>query len=265
MLKPVVPNKYRVESLVGTGSAANVYRAVLVETGEVFAIKQLHQRLVRHAAPLQRFHREARLMASLDHPQVLRCLDQDLDSRSPWFATAFCPGGSVADQLVRSTLRSHQLLEYVLEILDALAYLHANGIVHRDVKPENILIDQDGAAKLADFGISRSSLHPLMVEEDILGTPSFSAPEQLQNAMNASSVSDLYGLGATLYVCSLRKTAIPLLIPHQRESSIDGLPPLLRPVVRRATALSPSDRYPSAAAMADDVADLIDRWDGGLL
>ncbi len=265
MLKPAFPDYYKVNALVGTGAAANVFRAVHAESGEVFAIKQLHRPLVGQPLPFHRFCREARLMASLDHPQILRCVDHDLDCKRPWFAMPYCPGGSIADQLVRSTLQSQHLLEYVLETLDALEYLHKCGIVHRDVKPENILIDRHGTAQLADFGISRSPFRSSTVEEDTLGTPSFSAPEQLQDSMSASSVSDLYGLGATLYVCTLRKTAIPLLIPHEREARIDELPPPLRPIVRRATALSPSDRYPAAAAMADDIADLMEYWDGGLL
>jgi serine/threonine-protein kinase len=265
VLKHAIPDHYKVDTLVGTGSAAHVYKAVHVESGKLLAIKQLHRRLVGKPHPFQRFCREALLMASLDHPQVLRCVDRNLDCKRPWFAMPYCPGGSIADQLVRSTLRSRQLLEYVLETLDALAYLHELGIVHRDVKPENILIDRHGTAQLADFGISRSPSQPSLVEEDTLGTPSFSAPEQLQNSKSASSVSDLYGLGATLYVCTLRKTAIPLLIPHEREARLDELPPPLRPIVRRATALVPSDRYPTAAAMADDIADLMECWDGGLL
>lgn len=265
MLKPVIPDRYKADVLVGTGSAANVYRAVHVETGAVVAIKQLHSRLVARQEPLSRFCREAELMALLDHSQILRCVDHDLTCKQPWFAMPYCPGGSIADQLVRSSLRSQCLLEYVLETLDALDYIHGRGIVHRDVKPENILIDDNGTAQLADFGISHSPFHQPTLESDTLGTPSFSAPEQLKDARNASSVSDLYGLGATLYVCTLRKTAIPLLIPHEREGRIDELPPLMRPIVRRATALSPAARYPTAAAMADDVADLMERWDGGLL
>lgn len=260
VLKPVLPDHYTELSLVGTGSAANVYRGIDTRSGEEVAVKQLHHRLTKRTEAVRRFHREAALLESLDHPQVLALLEMDLSVPRPWFATEYCQEGSLADQVVRSSLRTVALVEHVLEILDALDYIHDLDVVHRDVKPENILVDRYGIAKLADFGIARSPFHTISMDGCQMGTPSFCAPEQLRDPQLATHRSDLYAMGATLYVCQQRRTAIPLLIERERERCIEQLPPALRGVIRQATALRPENRYASAAAMAEDLALVLETW-----
>lgn len=222
------------------------------------ALKQLHAHLADQGEAHQRFLVEVDLLSQLDHPSILPVLDCDLEAEAPWFTAHFCEQGSIADRVVRSVVPTFDLVELALEVLDALAYIHEQGIVHRDVKPENILIDEAGLARLADFGIARSPLRAGTMVGDRLGTPSFCAPEQLEDPQLATERSDLYGVGSTLYVCQQRKTGLPLLIERQRESCIQGLPPLLRPVVRKATALDPAERYASANEMAYDLADVLD-------
>jgi serine/threonine protein kinase len=253
-----IDSRYSDLTMIGTGAAAHVYRALDTVSGVHVAVKQLHRQLADNGEHHIRFMVEADILMSLDHPQVLALLDHDLDAPQPWFVTELCEGGSIADRVVRSVVPTAELIEHVLETLDALQYIHSRDIIHRDVKPENILVDSQGSARLCDFGIARSPLRDSRAVGDVMGTPAFCSPEQLEDPHSATERSDIYAVGATLYVCQQRQSGLPLLMEDQRDSCIGRLPDGLSQVVRRATALKPGDRYPSVFDMALDLADVLD-------
>ena len=236
-----------------------VYKAYDPELDRVVAVKRLHRRRAGDTETRSRFEREVLLMRQLDHPALLPILDFDLKPAQPWFATDLCSKGSLADIVVRRAVSTAELLIYALEVLDALSHIHAAGIVHRDIKPENILIDEHDAARLGDFGIAHSPFHNDTQVGSRLGTPSFSSPEQNKDPTLTTPRSDLYGVGAMLYVCQQRRTPVPLLLSRTRRDALERLPTTIRAIVRRATALDPDLRYESAEAMADDVAYALER------
>jgi hypothetical protein len=202
----VLANRYRIESVLGAGGMATVYRATDLRLDRQVALKVLVANLSADAQFAARFDREARAMASFSHPNVAAVYDVEpgdpTTGREPFYVMEFCAGGSLADRLRASgRLPPAALVPMVVAISDALAELHRRGIIHRDVKPANILFTDD-RPKLADFGIARSEgpsdRPPLTLPGATLGTLPYLAPELLLGHP-PSPASDVYALGVTIF------------------------------------------------------------------
>ncbi len=193
---------YELLAVLGEGGAGTVYRARDRRSGQVVALKVLSAALARNPLMLKRFEREFELASALDHPNIVRALHHGCSSGTPYLVMELVPGESVGARLEREgPLPEAEAVGIVLQACEGLRYAHERGLIHRDVKPDNILVTPDGQVKLADLGLSKQ----LDAEADLtrtgggLGTPHFMAPEQFRNAKNADARCDVYSLGATLY------------------------------------------------------------------
>ena|SRR5688572_7349375 len=224
-------DRYLVEQTLGTGAMGTVVLAHDLVLDRRVAVKVLADNLAAHDAFRQRFLREARLAARLCHPNIVQVFDAGENGR-PYLVMEYVEGETVADRLARPTgFSHHELLTLAADLSAGLAHAHAMGIVHRDVKPHNVLLGPDGVAKLTDFGIARAREdHGLTEIGTVLGTPQFMAPEQAAGAP-AGPPADVFGLGAVL-----------------RHVAGDSLPDGLQQLVDAALAPDPADR-PSAAEL----------------
>jgi serine/threonine protein kinase len=253
-------DRFRLLSVIGEGGTARVYRAKDTRTGDTVAVKVLRKGLLHIKECVSRFKMEAELLARFEHPNILPMIARGKSADgAPWFATTYASRGSLADRMVREGLIPRQeLLEHVEEVLDALNYLHKQGIVHRDIKPENILFDEHDIAMLCDFGIALAPERRATILGDRMGTPSFMPPEQYTDPSSVTATADLFGVGVTLFVGLTGQTGMVLLVDHLREEALAGLPSSLRDIVDRATRTRPEERYSSAWLMALDLADVLE-------
>jgi serine/threonine-protein kinase len=261
--------RYRIQSTLGTGGMAVVYRAEDAILGRTVALKTLHLRYAEVPSFRRRFGQEARAMACLDHENILKVYDISQDGEVP-FIVAECVAGRDIGTLLRGH-RGGRLNELftrrmAAQLLRALSYAHRHGVIHRDVKPSNILVTAGGTVKVADFGIAR------IVEEDgveagepgeIVGSARYMSPEQLMGK-EATPRSDVYSVGVLLYHCltgeppfsgNVRSLAWqhvhgPPTPPRQLNEKIS---PHMEALILKALAKNPDDRYASAAAMLDDL------------
>jgi serine/threonine protein kinase len=253
-------DRFRLQTAIGEGGTARVFRALDTQTGRSVAIKVLREQLLDDPECLARFQMEADLLQKLDHPNLLPVIEVGTTTEGlPWFATAFAARGSLADQMVRhGVLQSEDLMRYTVEVLECLHYLHGLEIVHRDVKPENILVDDDDVAMLCDLGIARAPSRRATMVGDRMGTPSFMPPEQYDDPSSVTVTADLFGLGVTMFVGLTGQTGMVLLVEHLRPKALAALPQAVRSIVDRATRSRPEERYQSAWAMSLDVADALE-------
>jgi serine/threonine-protein kinase len=202
----VLAGRYRVDAVLGAGGMATVYRATDLRLEREVAVKVLVPNLARDPSFAERFDREARLLASVNHPSIAEVFDVepgDLEAgREPFYVMELCNGGSLADRIERSgRLDPGELVPLILAVAAGLGELHANGLVHRDVKPANILFT-GGRPKLADFGLARGDSRPgyptLTEAGTAIGTPAYMAPE-LVSGGRATFASDVYALAATTF------------------------------------------------------------------
>ncbi len=201
----VLAGRYRIEALLGSGGMATVHRATDLRLGRAVAVKVLLPHLAQEGDLVERFDREARALAAVDHPAVVAIHDVEpgdpTTGREPFFVMELCDGGSLAERMAAAgPLPPDEVVLLATRIAEGLAALHARGIVHRDVKPHNILLSATGP-KLADFGIARfdSSLErALTATGSALATLGYAAPEILAGAA-ATAASDVYGLGGVVY------------------------------------------------------------------
>jgi len=256
----LLDDRFRIGTAIGEGGTARVFRAVDLRTGELVAVKVLRYFLMDSEENVARFELEADLLGRFEHPNILPLIARGkLPGGIPWFASTFAAQGSLADRMLRhGRLTAHSLLGYVAEILDALHYLHQQGIVHRDVKPENILIDSDDVAMLCDFGIALSPTRRATMAGDRIGTPSFMPPEQYADPRSVTPQADLFGAGVTLFVGLTGHTGMMLLVDHLRTGALASLPPGVSKIVDKATSLRVEDRYQTAWEMSLDVADALE-------
>ena len=209
---------------------------------------------------LERFRREVRAAGQRQHPNIVTVFDYGEENGSPFFVMEYVEGESLAERIKRSAgpLSPDEAVAIVAQVLNALDFAHANGIVHRDIKPSNILVTSDGGVKVADFGIARFENSDLTGAGDILGTPSYMAPEQL-GGQAADYRSDLFAVGAVLFQAltgvkpfrgnNLFETLVKMETggPEDIRALNPAVSPALKAVVEKSLAFDPAARYASAA------------------
>src|SRR6266496_778829 len=276
---------YEVQSPLGAGGMGEVYRAVDTRLDRIVAIKILPEHLSQSPEAKQRFDREARAISSLNHPNICTLHDVGHQNGTDYLVMEFLEGETLADRLIKSPLPIAQLLKYGADICEGLDRAHRNGVVHRDLKPGNIMLTRTGA-KLMDFGlaketptmaaVSSSSLtmevttpvatHPLTGQGFVVGTFQYMSPEQVEGK-EADARSDIFALGSVLYEMATAKRAfegksnlsVASAILEKEPEPITAIqpmaPPALDHVVRGCLAKDPDSRWQSAADIAREL-----RW-----
>ena len=267
MVSNPLPSRYRIIEEVGQGGMAIVYRAQDETLRREVAVKVLHPHLLAEAESRARLQREARAVAKLKHDCILQIFDYSGDdSLSSFIVTEFIDGQTLKQFLANRKLPVPEMAALiVLEVGDALAHAHSLGIIHRDVKPENVMVRKDGAIKLMDFGVAQVvDLERMTVTGQILGSPAYMAPEVL-DGKTLDFRSDIFSLGVMLYQMATGVLPFAGKNPHEVLKRIgEGRfadPRTVSPrvsdhlakVIARSLARNPNDRYARIALMLDDL------------
>jgi len=258
---PLVTGRYRVERPLGHGAMSTVDLAFDVELDREVALKRLAENLARDDDLRARFQREARLAARLAHPNVVRIYDVGEDDEGrPFIAMEYVAGETLAELLSRrGPLPPSEVADLGVQACRALAAAHKAGLVHRDVKPQNLLLRSDGVLKLGDFGVAFGLEGTrLTLVGTILGTAAYFAPEQARGE-EVTAAADIYGIGAVLYeLLTGRPPRNPTTLAELSDAAPipvpQGAPPELARIVMRCLAADPADRPASAAKLAGDLA-----------
>ncbi len=252
--------RYRLDERIASGGMGDVWRGTDEVLGRTVAVKILLPALLDEPGFAERFRGEARTMATLNHPGVVDVYDYGSDQHVAFLVMEYVEGDALSRTLSRvGRLTPARTMALVAQAADALHAAHANGIVHRDVKPGNLLVRPNGTLVLTDFGIARSALvGQLTVAGAVLGTASYISPEQAAGDV-ATPASDVYALGVVAYQCLSGHrpfegaTPVEIAMKHVRDRprTLPGdIPPGIRSIVERAMAKEPGARWPSAAALA---------------
>ncbi len=253
-LQPLFP-AYELQALLGRGGMGAVYRARHIRLDRLVAIKVLLPDLVADPAFAERFEREARALARLDHRGIVGIHDFGRAGAFFFLVMEFVDGASLRDLLVQGRLTARDVLAFVPQVCDALQYAHDHRVVHRDIKPENILIDQEGRVRIADFGLAKllgtePSAVGLTQTAQGVGTPHYMAPEQIHAAATVDHRADLYSLGVVLYEMLTGELPIGRF---QAPSAKAATPRGFDPVVMKSLENDPAQRYQRAHDVKRDV------------
>src|SRR5881628_3489603 len=270
LLNTLFDGRYRIQRKLGTGGMANVYLAEDEVLGRRVAIKILNDRHAGDDQFVERFRREAKNAASLSHPNIVSIYDRGEAEGSYYIAIEYLDGRTLKELLVRNGPPPISIaIDYARQILGAIGFAHRNGIVHRDIKPHNVVVGRDGRLKVTDFGIARSGASQMTEVGSIIGTAQYLSPEQARGSP-VDQTSDLYSVGVVLYEMLTGQVPFtgdtPLEIAMKHLSEVPKPPSELRPevphdldlVVLRALAKDPADRYESAEAMSADLKRVLD-------
>jgi serine/threonine-protein kinase len=270
ILGTTLSRRYRLEARIGSGGMSTVYRAFDETLQRQVAIKLLNREVASDSDQLERFRREARAVAQLSHPHVVGVIDQGEDSDRPYIVFEYVEGETLKERIRRlGRLPIPEAVAYAIEIARALGAAHARHIVHRDVKPQNVLIDEEGSAKVTDFGIARTlDEEGLTADGRVLGTTDYVSPEQALG-QHVTGQSDLYSLGVVLYemltgeVPFKGDNQVAVAMKHVREILPDvqikrpEVSAGLAAVVDTATAKRQEDRYANDVEMIADLEDAL--------
>ena len=254
---------YRIVQQLGQGGMATVYKAFHAALDRYVALKALHPALGEDATFEARFQREARVVASLDHPHIVPIYDYAQHEGRPYLVMKFIEGDSLKARLQKGPLTSAEIENVVDSVGSALAYAHRQGILHRDIKPSNVLIGVDGEMWLADFGLARIAQAPesTLSSDMIMGTPQYISPEQARGDKKLDEGTDIYSFGVMLYEMVVGQVPFnadtPFSIIHDHIYSALPMPRALNPrvpepverVLLKALAKDRADRYRSVEAL----------------
>jgi eukaryotic-like serine/threonine-protein kinase len=259
-------DRYELIELVGKGGFASVFRVRNNRLHRTEALKVLSEALTEDADFSKRFEQEARVAASLDHPHIVKIYDYGSAEDFVWFSMQFVDGPTVGRELrVRERFDDSAAARIAVGVLDALQYSHARGVIHRDIKPDNILLDREGRPYLTDFGVAKSQAGLVKTQAGtLLGSPAYMSPEQLQGKP-LDGRSDLYSLGVTLY--RMLAGGLPFLAddtfratmkrlsepPEPLLSRCPDVNPLLAEIVMRSLERDAALRYLDATAMREEL------------
>jgi serine/threonine-protein kinase len=263
----LIADRYELEELVGTGGMSSVFRAHDTQLDRRVALKILHEHYARDPEYLERFRREARAVARLSHPNIVTVIDRGDDNGRQFIVFEHVDGENLKELVLRSgRLPVRRALELALAVADGLAFAHGHGLVHRDVKPQNVLLSREGEVKVTDFGIARSLHvdHGVTQTGTVLGTGEYLSPEQA-SGQPVSPATDVYSLGVVLWellagdvpfvgenfvAVALRHVNEPP--PSLRERRPD-VSPRLEAAIDRALAKDPARRFTTMAAFAQEL------------
>jgi serine/threonine protein kinase len=262
----VLSGRYRLESKLGSGGMSTVYLAQDVVLDRPVAVKLLHREISEEADQLERFRREARTAARLSHPNLVGVIDAGEDEGRPYIVFEYIDGDTLKQRIQRDgPLPVDEAVAYAIEIGRGLIAAHGRKLVHRDVKPQNVLIDPDGRAKVTDFGIARSMESAgLTATGRVLGTTDYVSPEQAMG-VDVDERSDVYSLGVVLYemivgdVPFQAETQVGVAMKHVNEPLPDvqnfraDVSAAVASVIDRSTTKDPRDRYNSVSEMVRDL------------
>jgi eukaryotic-like serine/threonine-protein kinase len=272
----LIADRYELEELVGTGGMSSVFRARDLQLGRRVAIKILHERLAGDPEYLERFRREARAVAKLSHPNIVTVIDRGEADERQYIVFEHVEGENLKELVQRTgRLPVRRAIELALAVADGLAFAHDQGLVHRDVKPQNVLLSREGDVKVTDFGIARSLEveHGVTQTGTVLGTGEYLAPEQA-SGRPVSPATDVYSLGVVLWellagdVPFSGENFVAVALRHVNEPppSLLGqrpdVSPRLAAAVDRALAKDPAHRFPSMAALARELRACLAEADG---
>ncbi|HWH12016.1 MAG TPA: protein kinase [Solirubrobacteraceae bacterium] len=260
--------RYRLDEQVGIGGMARVYRGFDTVLERQVAVKTLNREVASDSDPLERFRREARAVARLSHPHIVTVIDAGEDDGTPYIVFEYIEGETLKQRIRRlGRLEIPEAMAYAIELARALGAAHEAHIVHRDVKPQNVLIDGDGRALITDFGIARTLTEEgLTADGRVLGTTDYVSPEQALGRP-VTGQSDIYALGVVLYemltgeVPFSAENQVAVAMKHVREELPDvqqrrpEVSAGLAAVIDRATDKDVRRRYPDAAAMIADLSE----------
>jgi beta-lactam-binding protein with PASTA domain/tRNA A-37 threonylcarbamoyl transferase component Bud32 len=265
LINTLFDGRYRILRKLGTGGMANVYLAEDEVLGRRVAIKILNDRHAGDDQFVERFRREAKNAASLSHPNIVSIYDRGEAEGTYYIAMEYLDGRSLKELIVaRGPAPFHLAVDYARQILAAIRFAHRHGIVHRDIKPHNVLVDGEGRLKVTDFGIARAGASQMTEAGSIIGTAQYLSPEQAKGSP-VDQTSDLYSVGVVLY--ELLTGVVPFsgdtpveiamkhlsAVPPPPSAKRADVPRDLDLVVMRALAKDPSERYQSAEEMDADL------------
>nr|WP_276907493.1 protein kinase [Corynebacterium riegelii] len=265
-------NRYIIDRAIARGGMATVYRCVDTRLGREVAAKVMHEQYVHDPVFAERFRREARAMAQLSHPNLVNVYDFSSEGDAIFLIMELITGGTLRELLdERGPMPAHAAAAVMRGMLTGLSVAHRKGLIHRDIKPDNVLIDVDHRVKLADFGLVRAAADATHSTDQIVGTVSYLSPEQVDGSPMTQS-SDVYAAGIVLFELLTGRTPFsgetPLAHAYARlredvpppSAWMPGVPMLFDELVATATARHPEDRFRDAAEFLgalEDVADAL--------
>jgi serine/threonine-protein kinase len=269
----VIAGRYEILDRISEGGMATVFRARRLPEGDVVALKVLREQFASDAEFVERFEREAKAVSALAHPHMVRVYDSGRDGDVRFIAMEYVEGEDLKSHIRRSgRIHPQRAAEIAAQVCEALEYAHAHGVIHRDVKPQNILLTPDGDVKVTDFGIARALSSATITQTGtVLGSVQYLSPEQARGG-TVGRAADLYSLGVVLYEMMTGQlpfagdSPIAIALAHVNQppppprSIVPDLPPSIEGIILLALAKSPSRRYRSAGEMHRDLVGETDLW-----
>jgi serine/threonine-protein kinase len=255
-------SRYVVERTLGRGGMATVELALDEQLGRRVAVKRLFASLAGDDVFQTRFLREARMAAALSHPNLVAVYDVGEEDGLPYIVMEYVDGETLAQMMARTgPTQPDRAVDLLLQICAGLEHAHAAGLVHRDIKPQNLLVRRDGVAKIADFGIARTLQATQLTQAGtVLGTAAYLAPEQAAGE-RVTAAADIYSLGAVAYELLSGRPPYPVesltdlgVAQQEPPAPLEGVPPELNRAVEQALSADPEARPSSAAAFARELA-----------